>query len=232
MDLKRVRADHLLNSLKTDVSSEQMEENEARRRRCRLTALLESTDRTEVRHFVHELMACLAREHIFPPPQDKVNRHIYDQTDIDAVQQFVTDTCSAGNTVAMKALILTGLRVSALFVQVFCPPPSPTMDRRFLVNPAKLQTFLLGPGKGLVHHISSFVVMRLGTPEHFVSTCMATWAQLAPWKDYEAWGAVSTNESSAELHDVHKRQRLGPSADPAEHALLASAGSDHALLDY
>lgn len=232
MDAKRIRADDLMRSCDVNVSMEQMEEVEKKRSRCRLTALLESNNPAEVRHFVDELMDCLARENIFPPPPAMVNLNLYEQSDIDGVQEFVTAVTSAGNLIPMKALILFGLRVSVRFVQVFCPPPSPTMERRFLVDPEKLSEFLGTQVKGLPYHMSCFLMTRLSSPMVFVAACLTTWRQNAPWENFEVWGSVSTNAISAELGDVRKRQRLGNYADGEdyEHALLESAG-EQALLE-
>ena len=232
VNLKGVRADNLLKSVRVGVSAEEVQELEERRKKCALTALFESRDVARTRAYVHELLSCLQREGIFPPSQDKVDEHVYEQTDVEKARTLVRDVCAAGNLPAMFTLLLTGLRISAMFRQVFCPLPSPLMERRFLVNPQKLEFFVFGRRPGLIRLLTSLLLARHESPEHFVSVVMTEWEQLAPWDDYETWGSMSTNQPGAGIVDARKRLRLTAAGEANEHAMLEAAAADPAALEY
>lgn len=232
MNLKRVRANNLINSARTGVSEQQRQSLEDNRNKCALMRLFASQDRSEVRRYVDVLKDCLKKEGIFPPPREKVDEHVYEQTDVDMTQGVVDAATSTGDLVVMKAILMVGLRVSKQFVQVFCPLPSPTMDRRFLVNPEVMALFVDHPRLGLIRLISLFLQGRHASPAHFVSICFTTWEEFGPWIGYEQWGTASTNQPSAEIAEVRKRLRMTADADAREHAMLEAGAGEQGLIDY
>ena len=232
--IKRVNAYNLVQSANVGVSKEDVETLVSNMKRCALTRLLESTNPREVAHFMDRLLECLSRDNIFPPPPEKVDKHIYEQCDIDQVARTLAGIRASEDTVTMKVVILAGLRVSTLFLQIFCPPPSPTLDRHFLVDPDALLFFLSGENNPLQCHITAFVVGRASSPEKLVTDCLTSWLELGSWRTHDTWSRISANEPSAELHAVAKRLRLeaGENPDNHEQARLEAPNTDSYLLDF
>jgi hypothetical protein len=234
MNPERVNAYNLVQSANVGVSEEEVNKLRENMNKCALLRLLESTDPDEVRHFVDRLMECLSRAKKFPPPTEKVDRHVYEQTDITRVAETVASVKASGDTVAMKVILLAGLRTSAMFVQIFCPPPSPTMDRRFLVDPDVMQAFTTGLNNPLQTHMTAFLVGRAATPEMLVTACLTSWMELGPWHDADRWSKLEANAPSVEMRAVAKRIKMAEGGRAVDDDQARLTGGDHEalLLDF
>jgi hypothetical protein len=235
MNAKRIEAANLMWAVTTNVS-----DNEAKmemRKRCYLLRLLLSTDADELRSCLDQLFMDLASDAVFPPPEDDVERTVYERTDVTNVTRTMTAVRNGSNPTHMKALILFGLRVSRRFRQFFCPPPSAGLRQRFLVNPVKFEVFLSGPANPLCRFVTHFITSSLDYDHmitHFVAMCLSEWMEYEPWADFEKWGSASPNQPAIEIAHVRKRLRQATNAgvvDDDTRYLEDTAAADAALLE-
>ena len=164
-------------------------------------------------HYVGKLIDCLAQDKLFPPHPRYVKE--YEADDILQAQQVLTMIHKSDKKVFKCGLIWLGLRVCPSFVSIFCPPPDPYLQRRFLVNPEKLAHMIKGDKQPLRYELSRFVTSSGRVPiHHFVCACLLHWYTLMPWLDYEVWSNISPNAPSREIETAARRRFLNDGASP------------------
>jgi len=190
-------------------------------------------DNTELLdHYVGKLIDCLAEDRIFPPhPRFRKN---YEEADIAEAESTLTKIKNSDLSAFKKALIWTGLRISASFVHVFCPPANINIERRFLVNPDKLYELLKGKEQPIRYEMSRYMCSegRVNL-EHFVASCNTHWEMRIPWLDHEHWSNISPNAPSRELKSIAKRGAIkdnGLTSNDADHYI--DGGATQAMIDY
>jgi len=158
-------------------------------------------------HYVGKLIDCLAQDKLFPPHPKYAKD--YEEEDILRAQNVLTTLHKSDKKAFKLGLIWFGLRVSPSFVNIFCPPPDPLLQRRFLVNPEKLAAMIKGKQQPLRERISLFVCCsgRI-TLEHFVSSCYEEWMTSLPWLDHEVWSNISPNAPSKEIENAARRRSI------------------------
>jgi len=155
-------------------------------------------------HYFCKLIDCLAQDGIFPPHPKY--RKKYETADIKEAEAVLNRLKNSQLHLQKQALIWMGLRISVSFVQIFCPPPSVQMERRFLVNPEKLYEMLRGKENPISYQMSRYMCSMGRVPlSHFVSSCMTDWYARLPWLNHEQWARVSPNAPSKELKNIAKR---------------------------
>jgi len=143
-----------------------------------ITRMMDNTELLD--HYVGKLIDCLAEDRIFPPhPRFRKN---YEEADIAEAESTLTKIKNSDLSAFKKALIWTGLRISASFVHVFCPPANINIERRFLVNPDKLYELLKGKEQPIRYEMSRYMCSegRVNL-EHFVASCNTHWEMRIPW---------------------------------------------------
>ena len=181
-------------------------------------------------HYVAKLIDCLAQDKIFPPHPKFAKK--YEQEDIRRAQETLTAISKSKLVMFKQSLIWLGLRISSSFINVFCPPPHPTLSRRFLVNPEKLADMITGDKQPLRYEISRFVCSNGRVPlHHFVATCFTHWYMRMPWLDYQIWAKVSPNAPSKEIEQAARRRVIKDNtADSSHHHYLDNDHQHQQLL--
>ena len=214
MEFESIEAAQLyLEDNKCNVDHKMNEQLLAQRYKCTLYRLMhKNNDTRELDHYLGKLVDCLARDQIFPPAPKLMQQRKYEDKDITDAQAVLTHVINSKDLVLKRGLVLLGLRISASFINIFCPPPDERLNRRFLVNPEKLMLFIKGEGQPLRFHLSAFCNNNQDFPiDHCVISCCTEWNSLMPWLDHEQWSGISANAPSVGLianTNRNKRQRL------------------------
>lgn len=216
MEFKSVEAAKLyFEENKCNIDERMNERLREQRYRCVIYRLMhKNEDTTELDHYLNKLVDCLAKDKIFPPSAKLVQHFRYEEKDIIDAQNVLTHVINSHNVVLKRGLIWLGLRISASFINIFCPPPDERLNRRFLVNPDKLTMMIKGEGQPLRFHLSAFCNNHEDFPiEHCIVSCCTEWNSLMPWLDYETWSGVDANAPSAELAtEPNKRVKFDDNA--------------------
>ena len=210
-----------LNQSKCTIRDELNKKLLEQRNKCAIYRLMHNNDDPrELDFFLGKLVNCLARDEIFPPAPALVIQRKYEKADITQAQNVLTWILNSHNLVYKRGLIWLGLRISASFINIFCPPPSEQLRRRFLVDPDKLIMMIKGEDQPVRLYLSAFCNNNQSfSLEHCVVSCCNQWNMLMPWLEYERWSGVSTNAPSVGLianSNKHRRQLLGADKGPSD----------------
>lgn len=174
------------------TEQEWAEENE-RRKKCKLTYLMAYAPDHEVLRYADIALQCLRDSSVYPFPAPE-----FDPVDTELGAEALDIVMTQGNIMYQKNLIWMALYLSREFVSVFCPRPSASGNREFLVNPEILGAFISGKKSPLIAIVSSMLINNIGV-DHMGPAALEKWMELRPWADHEVWSKLQADGSGGEL---------------------------------